>query len=908
MLAGVFMKRKLLVVPLLLLFLIPVITIKPSNVKAQRHFSTLQLLQFKAGSSEAAAEQGFRVVMDALEYHMCRVPPETSYVGSEPRDLHYHLHFQLQNREEGFTLYSSELNITDITDMPINPETGELEPGCQLSPQPTSFGSNWIYWYIGDLEGSERFEDWYHVHWDDEERETWESLGFSARRDFDLDEIPLGEDSVVQTVTVEVNPEERDKVLYAGIEYGQQLVSVELLECSPGANFVTNGVEWRVEPPLQDHYVFYAKFRVTRKPGVMGSIKVIPGARADLRTWDTYSLHNTNSVREQVEVGIVNVKTQTVVDWDIVHERSRTVFFQWLERSSLPQGRFLTLQFYQYIVEPSSKVTVDAEPKTLVYHLYTSILSMIGTLPGVKLEANIVQQPETYNVGELAEGEEFSKYWDYKDKTIQESLGFSVTRRVEPAVIPEGQESITQTVEVTVDLLGDGSWLRSVDCRYKQELVETELISYTPMENVPWALNNYVQWWFQPSGPNTGTYTFKAVFKVKRKPGVTGAILVIPEGEASVSRVWKEDWVKGSSVEQEVEVGEITVTTTNPVNWLTWHDEGKRALFLGVEQEFKALYMENPLERANEILDEEENYVNTLTIPADLKREILSKINGVREDKGDILKELIGKAEEAIKEAEKMVEDAEGHGLDISEAEKLLSLSKEEFESGRYELALRDALNSRQGAIDALKSVVEKMKAKSSQEIWGHFVEKTREKVNRVLEKLDRFNKFIDKHVSLGDISAETAEKVKDYNSQLSYQFALTRSRLTEKYQFLPYSLWYADHLGETTVLAGYGVEFRFGWAALEHGQIEDFLGNHELKVSVDGVEVTGSWEIRQVYNPPYGWMWVAVWYYYSPPLDVGLHSSYIYLEITGCISDGITDFEPGEHWDRGINFVVVQR
>lgn len=272
-----------------------------------------------------------RVEIVVLEYHHLITSPDVNYVDAEPRDLYYELHFQLHNVEIGTTLHDVGINITDINDMPINPDTGELCPSCWLWPSPTSFGDNWLYWYIGDLEGSEEFWDWAHLFWGDEQRTYRESLGFTAEREYQPKYIQSTEDTVIQTVTLKINPIEKDEWLHAGISYEQALINAEILDYTHKEDVIvlhSNEIEWMITPPLEDSYVFQATFKLSRKPGVEGMIEVIPWCRADLRKVRFEYFPAASEAAALLEDGIVKVTTSDVVDWSIMYESpSKTVFF-----------------------------------------------------------------------------------------------------------------------------------------------------------------------------------------------------------------------------------------------------------------------------------------------------------------------------------------------------------------------------------------------------------------------------------------------------------------------------------------------------------------------------------------------------------------------------------------------------
>ena len=300
-----------------------------------------------------ASEPPSHVEVVVLEYHMLEVPPDVDYVDLEPKNLYYQLHFQLQNRETNRVLHNVEINITDISHMPIDPDTGEPCPECELWPQPTSFGTNWIYWYAGDLSGSQEFWDWYHIFWKDPRRTYTESLGFSAERTYEPKYIPADKNSIVQVVTLTIKPLDEDKWLHAGVAYEQSLISAKILDYNykDKVNVLKpNEIEWIIEPPLtEDVYMFQIQVELARKPGVIGSIRVIPWCRADLRDVRTVDLPSMSNINAILEDGILTIKVSDNPSWHIMYESpSRTVFFQ----------------SYENVIQ-EIEASVDIEPDTL---------------------------------------------------------------------------------------------------------------------------------------------------------------------------------------------------------------------------------------------------------------------------------------------------------------------------------------------------------------------------------------------------------------------------------------------------------------------------------------------------------------------------------------------------------------
>ena len=259
-----------------------------------------------------------------LEIHSCFVPPETVYVDSEEKELYYSL--KLEVGCSAGTLDETKLNITDV----ISPYPLEPPPKPNPYPFPKLTGENWLSWDIGTLVENTEFE----VGWIWRDRAHLEPLGFSALRGVEPKIIPAEEESIVQTVTIKVEPLEKDKWLYVGIEYGQELVNVKVISYNheESARIVNCWLpEWSIPPPLSDVYIFTAEYELTRKPGVSGPIIVFPGISAGLRVIEGYRESNVNFVSEPVEVGNVKVMTENKVDMEIGHELQKGLQFRWFE-------------------------------------------------------------------------------------------------------------------------------------------------------------------------------------------------------------------------------------------------------------------------------------------------------------------------------------------------------------------------------------------------------------------------------------------------------------------------------------------------------------------------------------------------------------------------------------------------
>jgi len=366
--------------------------------------------------------------LGVLEYHFCDVPTETVYVSSEPRILSYHAHIQL--RSMGGELRETSLNVTDVVDMPSTIGAGTYD----LQPSPTSNGPNWFYWNIGTLKETVYFDDQFHIHWNDRDRTKLESPGFAVSRNLTTLEIPAENDSINQTIFIEIRPVEKDKVLNAGAEYRQDLISAELLEYNYKENVITPGafmpynwqIEWRMEPPLEDVYIFRATFKLTRKPGVTGVVEVFPRFRGDLRveTWE--HLSRTNSVLTSLEVGNLMVANRDNVDWAVGREQSRTVFFVPRETiihdltiSATPGGSVTAPGEGTFRYEQGTAVNLVAKPKE--GYRFVKWTGDVGTIADVNAAITTITMNDHYSI--RADFERIPE----RTLTISSTAGGSVT-------------------------------------------------------------------------------------------------------------------------------------------------------------------------------------------------------------------------------------------------------------------------------------------------------------------------------------------------------------------------------------------------------------------------------------------------------------------------------------------------
>jgi len=582
------------------------------RIRANIMIIVIVLLLISVSVNVAASQSQIpkEVMLNLLEYHMCRVPPEVSYIGPEPRDLFYVLHFQLQNREIDTILHDVKINITDIVDFPIDLKTGKPMPDCWLSPYPTSFGENWLYWYVGDLKGSEKFWDWFHLFWEDKGRIYKESLGFSALRSFEPKEIPADKDSIIQTVTIEIRPIEKDKVLHAGIEYRQELISAKLLEYNYEEYVIIpspirpslHEIEWSVMPPLEDVYVFSAKFELSRKTNVTGPIEVIPGNRADLRVVTKVPGYETNIVNASLKDGIAKVTTTDTVYWNIAYESpSRTVFFDSCEKAKVNNGVVKLAESHWIDISPETQYIGSDEIIRTYYRfafhawcekgVLKDLIANITDIIDMPTEIKGVPEPikgdnwMAWKYGDIKSGGEIpSLEWFDRDRVFDESLGFSVFRKVDPVEIPFNVDVQLQEVVLEVTpTISERSLGICID--YEEKLVQARIVDYeAPVETKVRIYEDLID--FHISSPEINTnYRFVVKYELTRG-NVKGDIKVMPRTWVRLEKYEEKRATNILSISEKIEVATITISTSNPVNWLIWHWHGvsKTLEFHSVEE------------------------------------------------------------------------------------------------------------------------------------------------------------------------------------------------------------------------------------------------------------------------------------------------------------------------------------
>jgi len=269
---------------------------------------TVLFLMFMFVTTQASGETGqAEGSFQTLQFYQYVAKPEpVTTVSDEPRTLFYHLWTGV--RCESGTLYGTTL---------------EAPKGV---------------WNIGDLKESKEFK----IAWEYPDRTRFESLGFSVVRAVDPVIIPDGVDSIVQAVETSVNLIEPNWWLRA-VEWRYELKLVETTIISynhpeSAVHVHDNWIQWwfggYTGPSAGESYTFRVEFEIRRKAGVEGAIEVIPEGEVSVRkVWLDWWELNTNTVKQEVEVGTVKVTTTNIADWKLWHDECKRVRFEGIEQT-----------------------------------------------------------------------------------------------------------------------------------------------------------------------------------------------------------------------------------------------------------------------------------------------------------------------------------------------------------------------------------------------------------------------------------------------------------------------------------------------------------------------------------------------------------------------------------------------
>jgi len=273
---------------------------------------------------------------------------------------------------------------------------------------------------------------------------------------------------------------------------------------------------------------------------------------------------------------------------------------------------------------------VSSEPLELHYELHAVVEAIQGNLEGVEVTITNPQGystedvwPEPAEIGAdyihwsfdtIEEGGFQDFGWCIPELTYTESLGFSVSRGIDQTVIPDGVESITQTITIEVEHLETDRWL-CVGIGYSQEYVTVQLIDNNLDEYTGDEWYDRIEWGIPPG--HDSSQIFMATFKITRKPGILGQIDVYPRISVD-SRI--SEWLHYSSL-TELEAGAISVSASNNVNWQILHEKTKRVFIDGRElRQIREIKIgvtaadDGSLELANPIVSTAEEDINNYCI------------------------------------------------------------------------------------------------------------------------------------------------------------------------------------------------------------------------------------------------------------------------------------------------------
>jgi len=215
-----------------------------------------------------------------------------------------------------------------------------------VQPPPDSFDP--LKWYVGDIAEW----DYYDVHWDVSDPVFHESLGFTTTRTIDVTTLPVELDSIVQITTLDVTYLEEVDWFNAVVEYDTALVEVELIECSH-PDFVdewSKGVEWSLPSDFDNQQEFWAKYLITRRSGVFGSLEIYPSSKVSSRT-ERFTSITGNIIGTPIDIGAVDVSTSNIINWGVFFDDAKSVVFRSHERVRAINVRIN--DWYSTITDPS---------------------------------------------------------------------------------------------------------------------------------------------------------------------------------------------------------------------------------------------------------------------------------------------------------------------------------------------------------------------------------------------------------------------------------------------------------------------------------------------------------------------------------------------------------------------------
>jgi hypothetical protein len=292
------------------------------------------------------------------------------------------------------------------------------------------------------------------------------------------------------------------------------------------------------------------------------------------------------SISVPINVAAVKVTTTDTVYWNIVYESpSRTVFFDSCEKAEINSGVIKLAEFHWVDVSPETQYIGSDELLKTYYRFAFQPLCEEGVLEGLIANiTDIVDMPtEIKGVPEPIKGDNWMawKYGDVKsgdktpilewfdrDRVFDESLGFSVFRKVDPVEIPFNVDVQLQEVVLEVTPTIPERNL-SICIDYEEMLVQARIVDYeAPAETKVTIYGDIID--FHILSPEIDT-TYRFVVKYELTRGdVKGDIKVMPRTWIRLEKYEEKRVMNILSISEKLEVATITISTSNPVNWLIW--------------------------------------------------------------------------------------------------------------------------------------------------------------------------------------------------------------------------------------------------------------------------------------------------------------------------------------------------
>ena len=167
--------------------------------------------------------------------------------------------------------------------------------------------------------------------------------------------------------------------------------------------------------------------------------------------------------------------------------------------------------------------------------------------------------------------------WVDKERTYDESLGFSILRDINPINLPSDTDTQVQEVIIVIEPIASYKFLEVI-VDYDEAVVQSRLISFEAPQNVDVNVisDDFVS--FNITNPSIGTsYKFLLKFELTRR--AEGNLRVMPRTIVNANK--DSNWIRlndALSFSGSLEIATVKVTTSSLANWLIY-----RAKFMRLE-------------------------------------------------------------------------------------------------------------------------------------------------------------------------------------------------------------------------------------------------------------------------------------------------------------------------------------